>query len=81
MQMIYNGPVYCVVEFAGFDGAPRGVEILDKLGRREMYLEGSMADLFRDGVRQIVSDSPSVEAIDGFISRFEGLMQQPLALH
>ena len=81
MQMIYNSPVYCVVEIAGFDGEPRGVEILDKLARRETYLEGELAALFRDGVRQIVTESPSVEALDGFISRFDGLMQQPLALH
>lgn len=81
MQMIYNSPAYCVVEIAGFDGEPRGLEILDKLARRETYLEGALADVFRDGVQKIVSGSPSVEALDGFISRFDGLMQQPLALH
>jgi hypothetical protein len=81
MQMIYNSPVYCVMELAGFDGEPRGVEILDKFSRRETYLEGPLAEAFRYGVREIVSTAPSVEEIDGFISRYEGLMQQPLALH
>jgi hypothetical protein len=81
MQMIYNSPVYCVMEIAGFDGAPRGVEILGKLARREIYLEGPLAEAFRSGVAQIVSGSPTVEALDHFISQYEGLMQQPLALH
>jgi predicted metal-dependent peptidase len=81
MQMIYNSPVYCVMEIAGSDGAPRGVEILDKLSRREIYLEGLLAETFRSGVAQIVSGSPTVEALDHFISQYEGLMQQPLALH
>jgi hypothetical protein len=81
MQMIYNSPVYCVMEIAGFDGEPRGVEILDKFARREIYLEGPLAEKFRSGVRQIVSGTPTIEALDGFISQFEGLMQQPLVLH
>lgn len=81
MQMIYNSPVYCVMEIAGFDGEPRGVEILDKLARRETYLEGELAESFRSGVHKIVSGSPTIEALDGFISQYEGLMQQPLALH
>ncbi len=81
MHMIYNSPVYCVMEIAGFDGAPRGVEILDKLALREIYLEGPLAEAFKSGVAQIVSGEPSVEAIDHFISQYQGLMQQPLALH
>ena len=81
MQMIYNSPVYCVMEIAGFDGEPRGEKILDKLARRETYLEGELAESFRSGVQKIVSGSPSVEALDGFISQYEGLMQQPLAFH
>ncbi|MFM7567244.1 MAG: DUF3567 family protein [Betaproteobacteria bacterium] len=81
MLMIYNSPVYCVMEIAGADGEPRGVEILDKFARRETYLEGELAEMFRHGVRQIASETPSVEALDGFISQFDGLMQQPLALH
>ena len=81
MQMIYNSPVYCVMEIADFDGELRGVEILDKFSRRETYLEGSLAEVFRHGVREIAQEAPSIEALDGFISRFEGLMQQPLAMH
>ncbi len=81
MQMIYNSPLYWVVELAGFDGEPRGVEIVDKFSQRETYLEGELADAFRHGVREIVRQTPSMEEIDGFISRFDGLMQQPLALH
>lgn len=81
MQMIYNSPLYCVVEFAGVDGESHGVEILDKFSRREAFLEGELAQSFRLGVLEIVRQSSSAEDLDGFISRFDGLMQQPLAMH
>ncbi|MFM8547227.1 MAG: DUF3567 family protein [Betaproteobacteria bacterium] len=81
MQMIYNSPAYSVLELAGADGEPRGLEIVDKFSRREVFLEGRLAQVFRDGVMLTASQSPSVEALDGYIGRFEGLMLHPLALH
>ena len=81
MQIVYNSPVYYVVEFAGADGESWGVEIVDKFSRREVFLEGELAKRFRDGVMQTATQSLSAEALDGYIGRFEGLMQQPLTLH
>lgn len=82
MNMIYNSPNYCVVEFksdeAAFDG---GFEIMDKLGRREIFIEGDLADNFRANVQELIESEPSIEEVDDFLSRFEGLMQQPLVLH
>jgi len=81
MNMIYNSPSYCVVEFRDAGGELGGYEILDKLGRREIYLGGEMAEHFRDGVQQLIESEPSIEEVDAFLSGFEGLMQTPVVLH
>lgn len=86
MNMIYNSPNYCVVEFKGetlpadnrFTG---GFEIMDKLGRREIFLEGDLAEKFRANVQELIENEPSIEEVDDFLRQFEGLMQQPLVLH
>jgi hypothetical protein len=83
MQMIYNSPQYCVVEFHGAEGQSfgGGYEIMDKTGRREIFLDGLLADRFRAEVQRLIAAEPTVEQVDSFLSHFEGLMQQPLVLH
>ena len=81
MQTIYNSPNYCVVEFKDGEGHAGGFEIMDKLGRREIYIGGELARAFRDEVRELIGGEPTIEEIDEFLSRFDGLMQQPLVLH
>ncbi len=81
MNMIYNSPNYCVVEFKDIEGHVGGFEIMDKLGRREIYIGGDLAQHFRDDVQELIESEPSVEQVDDFLSRFEGLMQHPLVLH
>ena len=86
MNMIYNSPNYCVVEFKGdaTRNAPRftgGFEIMDKLSRREIFLDGDLAEKFRENVQELIENEPSIEEVDEFLRQFEGLMQQPLVLH
>ncbi len=83
MQMIYNSPNYCVVEFRSAEGDPfvGGYEIMDKAARRELFLGGELADKFRFDVSELIAREPSIEEVDDFLSNFEGLMQQPLVLH
>jgi hypothetical protein len=81
MLMIYNSPNYCVVEFRDAEGQTGGFEIMDKASRREIFIDGSLAMHFRDDVRQLIASQPSVEEVDDFLSRFDGLMQQPMLLH
>ncbi|MGA2548610.1 MAG: DUF3567 domain-containing protein [Burkholderiaceae bacterium] len=86
MNMIYNSPNYCVVEFAtsgvsetGTDTG--GFEIMDKHAKREIYLAGSLADGFRRGVAELIASEPTIEEVDEFLSQFNPLMQQPMTLH
>jgi hypothetical protein len=83
MNMIYNSPNYCVVEFksAAGESFSGGYEIMDKAAKREIFLGGALAEKFRFDVTQLIATEPSIEEVDDFLSNFEGLMQQPLVLH
>lgn len=84
MNMIYNSPSYCVVEFSLDDDDVLelgGFEIMDKTARREIYIGGALAARFREDVAQLAENEPSMEEIDDYLSAFDSLMQQPLALH
>lgn len=85
MQMIYNSPNYCVVEFAPQavhramnDG---GYEIVDKNAKREIFIDGELAARFREHVKQLIEDEPSLDEVDEFLGQFDSLMMQPVVLH
>jgi hypothetical protein len=85
MQMLYNSDSYVVVEFdlrneAG--GLRRGgYEIVDKFARKEIFIEGAVAERFREGVQALISGESGVEAFDDYIAGFAALAPQPLTLH
>jgi hypothetical protein len=85
MQMLYNSDSYVVVQFdvPQSDTAPRrgGYEIVDKFARKEIYLQGALADSFQRGVQAVVEAGPDEEAMDDFIAGWTTLAQQPLASH
>lgn len=81
MQMIYNSPAYCVVEFHDESGGRGGFEILDKMARREIFLAGALARRFRKNVSELIAADPTIEEVDDFLSEFDGLMQQPVSMH
>jgi len=81
MDMIYNSPSYCVVEFKDPEGQVGGFEIMDKLSRREIYIGGDLAQHFRSGVQELIRSEPTEEQVDEYLRRFEGLMHQPMVMH
>ena len=58
-----------------------GYEIVDKLARKEIFLDGLMAESFKTGVQAIVDGDATPEAFDEFIGRYTALAQQPLVAH
>lgn len=85
MNLIYNSEQYSVVEF-GIDRdleALRfgGYEIVDKGGKREIFIAGELAQSFRRDVNQLIASEPSMEEIDDFLGSYELLMSQPVLLH
>ena len=97
MQMLYNSDSFIVVRFdvpaptaLGAPGAADaaapilgrgGYEIVDKLARKEIFLEGLMAESFKTGVQAIVDGEATPEAFDEFIGRYTALAQQPVVAH
>lgn len=87
MQLLYNSDSFAVMQFdvpaATDSGAkPRGgFEIVDKFARKEIYLQGALAESFQRGVQALVDAGPTEEALDDFIAGFTLMAQQPLVLH
>ena len=93
--MVYNSDTFVVVELdvpvapgagdtveASDPPLSRGgYEIVDKFARKEIYLEGAMAQHFREGVEELARNDPTSDQVDEFIGRYTGLPQQPLILH
>ena len=85
MQMLYNSDSYVVVEFELRTHAGEltrgGYEIVDKFARKEIFIEGAIAESFREGVQALISDESSVEAFDDYIAGYAQLAPQPLTIH
>lgn len=92
MQMLYNSDNFVIVQIdvapggqpgdAVFASTHRGgYEIVDKFARKEIFIEGAMAQSFRQGVDALIEKSPTQEEFDEYIGRFSALMQQPVVLH
>jgi transcriptional regulator of nitric oxide reductase len=79
MQMLYHSDQFVVVQF----DVPShgGFEIVDRLAGREIYLEGALAESFRQGVQALADRQPTAEDYDAFIERYSALAQQPLRVH
>ena len=58
-----------------------GYEIVDKQARKELFLEGALAEQFKLGVEALIETSPDVEEIDAFLSGYSTLAQHPVVLH
>lgn len=88
MQMVYNSDAFVVVQFEvpqatfGSDTLSRGgFEIVDKFARKEIFIEGAMAEVFKDEVSALIETSPSEEEMDDYIERYTSLMQHPVIVH
>lgn len=98
MQTLYNSDSYVVVSFElapdqGPDTAEPGplrrggFEVIDKLARKEIFIEGALAEHFQQGVQALVAGRPGSDVdtlqaeIDEFIAGYTALAQQPVLLH
>jgi hypothetical protein len=91
MNMLYNSDSFAVLQIevavdagtssSGAELTRGGYEIVDKFARKEIFIEGALAESFKLGVQALIETSPSVEELDAYIGRFTPLMQQPVVLH
>lgn len=85
MHMLYNSDSYAVVqiELQG-DALPLtrgGFEIVDKFARKELFIEGALAESFKEGVEALIETSPSVEEFDAYLERYAAMALQPVVMH
>ncbi len=59
-----------------------GYEIVDKLARKEIFIQGAVAVAFKLGVQALAEQGPATEdTIDDYLAGYTALAQQPLVLH
>jgi hypothetical protein len=85
MNLIYNSEQYSVVEF-GIDNDEEalrsgGYEITDKSGKREIFIAGTLAEIFRENVKNLIASEPSVEDIDDFLGKYDAMMGNRIVFH
>jgi hypothetical protein len=54
---------------------------MDKSFNREIFLAGSMAEVFRKDVEDLIASEPSIEDIDSFLGQYDSYMRQPMVVH
>jgi len=61
--------------------ARHGFEIVDKRSGKEVYLDGSWAEMFQLQLNAWEVDTPSEEEVERILDGYTGLAQQPVLLH
>jgi hypothetical protein len=88
MQVLYNSDSFTVllIDLGLAEGeapgmARGGFEIVDKFARKGIFIEGAVAQSFKDGVQALIDNGPSPEAMDDYIAGYARLAQLPVLLH
>ena len=58
-----------------------GFEIVDKRSGKEVYLDGSWAELFQRVILAWQAESPSQEEVEATLERYAALAQNPVLIH
>lgn len=58
-----------------------GFEIVDKRSGKEVYLDGSWAEMFQRQLQAWQQRSPTQEEVEDTLEGYTGLAQQPVVVH
>ncbi len=61
--------------------ARHGFEIVDKRANKEVYLDGSWAELFQQHISAWQLNTPTQEEVEETLERYAELAQNPVAVH
>ncbi len=61
--------------------ARHGFEIVDKRAGKEVYLDGSWAELFQQQITAWQNDTPTQEEVEDTLERYAELAQNPVVMH
>lgn len=61
--------------------ARHGFEIVDKRSGKEVYLDGSWAELFQRHISAWQQNQPTQEEVEATLDQYAGLAQNPVVMH
>ena len=91
MQMLYYSDSFVVLHMLAESPSPEenappqlerhGFEIVDKRSGKEVYLDGSWAEMFQEKILAWQLNTPSQEEVEDTLERYSGLAQHPVLVH
>jgi hypothetical protein len=93
MQLLYDSESFVVVQIHA--NAPEaasappvvpqlarhGFEIVDKRSGKEVYLDGSWAEMFQERLSAWAKETPTREEVEDTLEGYSGLATTPVSLH
>jgi len=77
MDLIYNSESYSIVAYP----VRQGFELVDKLGGRSLFVQGSIAVQLREAIYRIPAADRDVAAIDSLLDDYCVGAAKPIAYH
>lgn len=81
VQIHANAPEACAPQPAIPQLARHGFEIVDKRSGKEVYLDGSWAEMFQQRLSAWARDTPTQEEVEDTLEGYSGLAMTPVSLH
>jgi hypothetical protein len=76
-----DGPSYSGGDSSGLRLARHGFEIVDKRSGKEVYLDGSWAELFQQQINAWQEKTPTQDEVEDTLECYTQLAQNPVILH
>jgi hypothetical protein len=94
MHMLYDSESFCVNHMTSTFEEPleesevarpalirHGFEIVDKRSGKEVYLDGSWAELFQQHILDWQRQTPTQEEVEDTLEKYAELAQTPVSIH
>ena len=91
MNLLYESEDFAVMHLLASDAGEskptrpalerHGFEIVDKRSGKEVYLDGSWAELFQQQLQAWQQHSPTQQEVEDTLEGYTGLAQQPVVVH
>ena len=77
MNIVYNSEHYAIVAYP----TRSAFELVDKLGQRTLFVQGSVAVGLREAIDNIPDDERDVESIDSLLDDYCAGAAKPIVFH
>ena len=87
MNMLYDSDAFAVMHILanavaeGEEPSQAGFEIVDKRVGKEVYLDGSWAEMFQIQITAWQQNTPSQEEVEDTLEGYATLAQTPMVMH